>query len=472
MTGASGGGYNTWMMAALDDRISVAVPVVGTCEFHSQMAARRPRDWDPNDHCHYIPGLMTFANNHELAAMVAPRPLLIVSATEDASFPIAGVREVAGYTKGLYASYGAAEKTAFSEDSSAGHGFQQKKREAAYGWFLRWLAGEAGSAARAEPPTITLPYDAPELRCFPPGENHPAGPAMVAVAQKLAQSVRPRKPAATLRDLETVFGPQPAAPEFRPSLERTRIQRLSIPAEPGLNVPGFLLRPDGDERGVLIAMDDSGKEALASEPLVANALQKGWAVCGLDPRGIGELATTKPNWIFAASLLLGENFVWRQSFDVVQAARYLAASGAYRRFAIYGRGHNAALAAIYAAAQLPGLRQAPLEWFVLRDGFLSYRQFLERPESLPLSYALQTGRAKPALDREIPPAYFPFDALRAFDLPQLIAAAGAHGMVVNPINGDWKPMAEPDARKLLPARIQIVCAADPQDAVTRFVQGR
>jgi dienelactone hydrolase len=30
MTGASGGGYNTWITSALDDRIKVAVPVVGT----------------------------------------------------------------------------------------------------------------------------------------------------------------------------------------------------------------------------------------------------------------------------------------------------------------------------------------------------------------------------------------------------------------------------------------------------------
>ena len=39
MTGASGGGYNTWITAALDDRIKVVVPVVGTSDFYEQLSA-------------------------------------------------------------------------------------------------------------------------------------------------------------------------------------------------------------------------------------------------------------------------------------------------------------------------------------------------------------------------------------------------------------------------------------------------
>ena len=45
ITGASGGGYNTWITAAIDDRIAAAVPVVGTSEFGEQIHVCRPRDW-------------------------------------------------------------------------------------------------------------------------------------------------------------------------------------------------------------------------------------------------------------------------------------------------------------------------------------------------------------------------------------------------------------------------------------------
>ena len=92
MTGASGGGYNTWITAALDDRIAAAVPVVGTSDFAEQIHVCRPLDWyHAAEHCHFVPGLIRYANNHELLAMAAPKPVLIIAAAEDESFPIAGV---------------------------------------------------------------------------------------------------------------------------------------------------------------------------------------------------------------------------------------------------------------------------------------------------------------------------------------------------------------------------------------------
>ena len=73
MTGASGGGYNTWITAALDDRIAAAVPVVGTSEFAEQIRVCRPLDWyHAAEHCHFVPGLIRHANNHETAGAGGP----------------------------------------------------------------------------------------------------------------------------------------------------------------------------------------------------------------------------------------------------------------------------------------------------------------------------------------------------------------------------------------------------------------
>ncbi|HEU0139563.1 MAG TPA: prolyl oligopeptidase family serine peptidase, partial [Bryobacteraceae bacterium] len=64
ITGASGGGYNTWITSALDDRIAAAVPVVGTSEFYEQIHVTRPLDWyRAAEHCHFVPGLIRYANN-------------------------------------------------------------------------------------------------------------------------------------------------------------------------------------------------------------------------------------------------------------------------------------------------------------------------------------------------------------------------------------------------------------------------
>lgn len=469
MTGASGGGFNTWMMAALDDRIKVAVPVVGTADFYEQMVARRPRDWDPSDHCHYIPGLFRYANNHEFVTMVAPRPLLIVSALEDSSFPIAGVRAICEYGRSLYQSYGLGDRISYFEDSTAGHGYQRKKREAAYGWFLRWLLNRGGGRPHPEPEIATLPADAPELECFPDG-RHAAGPAMVQAAVTLARSFHPRMPAR----LSDVLGPWPSPKDPALAISPDLVQRVVIPSEPDLNVPAVLLRAKAKPRGLLLAVDDRGKESAATDPVVQELLEGGWNICALDPRGIGELSTSKPNWVFAASLLLGQNPVWLQAWDMTRAAQLLMARSALGRqpVAIHARGDNASLAATYVVAHQRESKDLDLRWFVLRDAFISFRDFLTRPQSMKLSFTLQTDdrERRTPLDREVPPSYFVFDALEWFDIQALLESSRVRGLVVNPIDGDWKPMDLSAASKSSTRLVRVVSDAAPPEAVRRFLR--
>ena len=101
---------------------------------------------------------------------------------------------------------------------------------------------------------------------------------------------------------------------------------------------------------MLVALDDRGKEVLASDPVVETAHARGWAVCGVDPRGIGESATDKTGWVFAVSLLLGEGFVGRQAWDIGRVLGALGSAGAFpgKPVGLYARGENACLAATYA----------------------------------------------------------------------------------------------------------------------------
>src|SRR5262249_44320699 len=154
-----------------------------------------PLDWyHAAEHCHFVPGLIRFANNHELLAMAAPKPVLIIAASEDQSFPVAGVREVAAYGRTLYESYRAGETIGLVVDDERGRGIQRRRREAACGWFLRWLMGRGDGGPHPEPPTATEPSDAEELRCFPPGRNEPAGPAMIEAVRRLARGLPPAPP--------------------------------------------------------------------------------------------------------------------------------------------------------------------------------------------------------------------------------------------------------------------------------------
>jgi dienelactone hydrolase len=476
MTGASGGGYNTWITAALEGRIAVAVPVVGTSDFAEQIRVCRPLDWyQASEHCHFVPGLIRYANNHELLAMAAPKPVLIIAAGRDESFPIAGVRAVADYGRALYASYGTSDRIGLVVDESEGHGYQRKKREAAYGWFLRWLMNRGDGGPFPEPPTETLAHDAPELRCFPIGRNQAAGPAIIAMVERLARDLPPAPPRL---ELESILGSRTNPPPVSLSIRPVRLQRVLIPTEPGITVPAFLLRPRGRARGVVVAIDDRGKEVLGSDPLVLEAFENKWAVCGIDPRGIGELATTKTGWVFAVSLLLGENFVGRQAADLSRVIDALGAPGAFpgKPVGLYARGPNATLMATYAIAReaRSGPGPARLHWYVLRDGFISYRAFFERPMALRESYRLMPadGQRTTSFDREIPASYFIFDVLRSWDLPQLLDSSHVEGSVVNPIDGDGNRLREQDARKLLPRRVHVISSPEPDQDVKRFLRER
>ncbi len=471
MTGASGGGFTTWMTAALDDRIKVAVPVVATCDLYEQVMVRQPRDLDPTDHCHYVPGMFQFANNHELLTMAAPKKVLVVSATEDQSFPVHGAREVAEYGRQLYSSYAMKDRFSYYEDSIDGHGYQKKKREAAYGWFLRWFMDKGDGSPVSEPATQVLAIDSPELRSFPAGQNQAAGPAMIAAVKHLASGL---PPAPGLIRLQQVLGPWPEAIRSKVQIGVNRLERLLLPSEPGLETPSVLLRPAGRVRGLLVAVDDRGKEAVFADAAVRDLADAGWAILALDPRGIGEMASSKNNWLFAVSLLEGQNLVWRQAWDIYRAIDLVNAAPELRatRIGLYARGQNAGLAAAYLLAHAGETKGSKLSWFILRDAFLTYHDFLDRPKSMPLSFQLLVSdedRMK-QLDREIPGSYIPFDVLDYFDIPQLLATAVTPGLVVNPVDGDWGHKSEADSRKLLQGKFQVIVMDAPDPSIAKFVQ--
>jgi dienelactone hydrolase len=136
VTGESGGGTQTFLVSAVDDRVAVSVPV-NMVSLHMQGGCL----------CENAPGLRLETTNVEIAATFAPKPLLLISATGDwtkntleREYP--AVREI-------YKLFGAEERV-HAVRIDAEHNYNRESREAMYPWMARWLQAAPANTRPAE----------------------------------------------------------------------------------------------------------------------------------------------------------------------------------------------------------------------------------------------------------------------------------------------------------------------------------
>jgi hypothetical protein len=128
MTGASGGGTQTFLMAAVDARLAAAAPVNMVSGLMQGGCV-----------CENAPGLRTGTNNIEIAAMFAPRPLLLVAATGDWTREVPKVEFPA--MRKVWELYGQAERIE-AVQFDAPHNYHKESREAVYEFFRKHLTPE------------------------------------------------------------------------------------------------------------------------------------------------------------------------------------------------------------------------------------------------------------------------------------------------------------------------------------------
>lgn len=96
--GVSMGGYRTMFLAALDDRIRAAC-IAG---FMSTVRPMLRRHIDTHSWVHFVPGLHRHLDWPDLAALAAPRALMVLQCQRDGLFPLAGMRAALEQIEGTY----------------------------------------------------------------------------------------------------------------------------------------------------------------------------------------------------------------------------------------------------------------------------------------------------------------------------------------------------------------------------------
>ncbi|GGF28779.1 hypothetical protein GCM10011339_16240 [Echinicola rosea] len=129
ITGGSGGGSQTMLLTAIDDRIKVAVPTVMVS---SHFSGGCP--CESGKPIHLCAG---GTNNAEIAAMAAPRPMLVISDGGDWTHTVPELEFP--FIQRTYGFYGEKDKVTNAHFPSEGHDYKYSKRQAMYPFMAKYL---------------------------------------------------------------------------------------------------------------------------------------------------------------------------------------------------------------------------------------------------------------------------------------------------------------------------------------------
>ncbi|MGX5819668.1 alpha/beta hydrolase family protein [Chitinophaga lutea] len=162
-TGASGGGNQTMWLAALDERVKAAAPVVSVGTFESYVL-------NSNCVCELLPGGLTFTEESGILALTAPRALKLMNAERDANkaFTPAQMQRSFDAAKGVYNALGVPEKLSY-ELFDTTHGYWPPMQSAMLGFFAKELKGQGDGSALPLAKVELLPEE--RLRAFPAGRR-------------------------------------------------------------------------------------------------------------------------------------------------------------------------------------------------------------------------------------------------------------------------------------------------------------
>ena len=441
ISGASGGGANTFYSAAVDERIRAAVPVVFVCTYLEWF-----RYGGDNCICDHLPGFMARFEEYEICSLIAPRPMLILNSYPDDAYPVSGARITFAAAKQIYGLLGAAEDVDYRELQTP-HGYLRPEREAAHGWFDHYLKGSGNREPSKEDAIEIEPKNSKALHCFVNGPLEQSK-TMVEFNREAYEALRSRSvslPKPELRaKIVAAFGFPERTPLYahsrRPSGNISDPKPVVLRSETGIAVPAFLFSPQAPHRNtVVIFLHPRGKQAGFDDPVARALVAAGFQVFAEDLRGLGETGRRPgmhgyPDEFQCCTDTVGQGkpIIGQRVWDVVRTLDHLEADVEMKqhRPLVYGEGVCANVA-LFAAAVDERIKAVASV-----GGLLSYRPAIHEVHDTVELYNTETSELVTANARIHYSLYIP-GILNIADLPdihQLIPPCKI--LAINPLKPD------------------------------------
>jgi len=375
ITGNSGGGTMSWFTGAADTRFKVVVPSCQTGTMYQHV-----RDRTIDGHCDCTFWVNTYGWDFpDLAGLIAPRPLMVCAATEDALFRPYAFRDLVHRARQLYIAYGCDEKLALTEAVTP-HGYSPKTRLALFNWFEQHLKGSG------TPVTDDLVEDRLEkdeaLAVYktmkPPARDKLKHvdrfflplPATPGVAGKAPWRRHQRRALQTLRRLTfPLITDAAAVPDFTCRRDgqsgEWQYRTYEFESEPGMSVRAHLAAPiDGPRPYPLVvgAMQPGARTPYVAQGAGNNGIRPnagGFACVEVRGTGTGSIGPGLEWTARRAYPIVGQSYYERKTFDLLAAIRVLREETNVGAVVAFGKGAEAAVA-VYAALLDPSIAEIVL----------------------------------------------------------------------------------------------------------------
>lgn len=433
ITGRSGGGAYSWYTAALDERIKVAVPVAGITDLRNHVV-----DGVVEGHCDCMFMVNTYRWDYpQLAAMIAPRPLLLSNTDKDTIFPLEGVVRTHARVRRIYDLHKAGDKLGLLITEGP-HKDTQDLQVPALRWFNRFLKNEeplieTAASKLFQPEQLkvfaTLPDDQKNTRIheeFVPRAAAPAVPTspddwaglrnrtMAALREKSFRGWPAEAPAVGAKEVFSADrnGLHLAAYDFN-SQEHVPL-RLYVAHRTGLEKPDLVVLNVLDGKGwsewlagmrptfeAYLEKDLAGVPATlpaadekAHMELSSMLRQSRWAMAYVAPRGIGLTAWSQDPKKQVQNrrrfMLLGQTLDGMRVWDLRRAMQVTRSLPALKETPLWLQGErDMGVLALYASLFEPNVARLDL-WNLpashqTSTDFLNVLRFTDLPQALALA---------------------------------------------------------------------------------------